>query len=243
MSQTPEDAAVKQAATARPRITAQQVIEYLRRHPDFLLRHAALLDTQVAPARHEGDRVLDLQHFMVERLRRDIARLRADQDDLLANSRDNLSTQERVHRAVLALLAAESFEHLIEAVTTDLAVWLDVDVATLCVEAADDTIPRARIEGVQVLAPGTIDAILAPGREVVLRDDVQGDPEIFGEAAPLVRSDALIRLGFGEEKPIGMLAFGTRHPGFFNPGQGTELLSFLARILEHSVRTWLRDAD
>jgi hypothetical protein len=243
MSQTPEDAALKEAAAPRPRITAQQVIEYLRRHPDFLLRHAALLDTQVAPARHEGDRVLDLQHFMVERLRRDIARLRADQDDLLANSRDNLSTQERVHRAVLALLAADSFESLIEAVTTDLAVWLDVDVATLCVEAADDTIPRARIEGVQVLAPGTIDAILAPGREVVLRDDVHGDPEIFGEAAPLVRSDALIRLGFGEEKPIGMLAFGTRHPGYFNPGQGTELLSFLARILEHCVRAWLRDAD
>lgn len=243
MSQTPEDAALKEAAAPRPRITAQQVIEYLRRHPDFLLRHAALLDTQVAPARHEGDRVLDLQHFMVERLRRDIARLRADQDDLLANSRDNLSTQERVHRAVLALLAADSFENLIEAVTTDLAVWLDVDVATLCVEAADDTIPRARIEGVQVLAPGTIDAILAPGREVVLRDDVHGDPEIFGEAAPLVRSDALIRLGFGEEKPIGMLAFGTRHPGYFNPGQGTELLSFLARILEHCVRAWLRDAD
>jgi uncharacterized protein YigA (DUF484 family) len=243
MSQTPEDAALKETAAPRPRITAQQVIEYLRRHPDFLLRHAALLDTQVAPARHEGDRVLDLQHFMVERLRRDIARLRADQDDLLANSRDNLSTQERVHRAVLALLAADSFESLIEAVTTDLAVWLDVDVATLCVEAADDTIPRARIEGVQVLAPGTIDAILAPGREVVLRDDVHGDPEIFGEAAPLVRSDALIRLGFGEEKPIGMLAFGTRHPGYFNPGQGTELLSFLARILEHCVRAWLRDAD
>jgi uncharacterized protein YigA (DUF484 family) len=241
MSQKPDDAALK-AAAPRQRLTAQQVIEYLRQHPDFLMRHASLLDTQLAPARHNGDRVLDLQHFMVERLRRDLARLRADQDDLLANSRDNLTTQERVHRAVLALLAAESFEHLIEAVTTDLAVWLDVDVATLCVEAADDTIPRARIEGVQVLAPGTIDEILAPGREVVLRDDVEGDPEIFGEAAALVRSDALIRLDFGEEKPIGLLAFGTRHPGYFNPGQGTELLSFLARILEHCVRSWLRAA-
>lgn len=241
MSQKPDDAALNDAAP-RQRLTAQQVIEYLRRHPDFLMRHAALLDTQLAPVRHNGDRVLDLQHFMVERLRRDLARLRADQDDLLANSRDNLTTQERVHRAVLALLAAESFEHLIEAVTTDLAVWLDVDVATLCVEAADDTIPRARIEGVQVLAPGTIDEILAPGREVVLRDDVEGDPEIFGEAAALVRSDALIRLDFGEEKPIGLLAFGTRHPGYFNPGQGTELLGFLARILEHCVRSWLRAA-
>lgn len=243
MSQKPEDAAVTSAAPARTRITAQQVIEYLRRHPDFLLRHSALLDTQLAPARHNGDHVLDLQHFMVERLRRDIARLRADQDDLLANSRDNLSTQERVHRAALALLGAESFEHLIEAVTTDLAVWLDVDIAMLCVEAADDTIPRARIEGVQILLPGTVDEVMGPGCDVMLRDDVPGDPDLFGAAAGLVRSDCLLRLGFGEEKPLGMLAFGTRHPGYFNPGQGTELLSFLARVLEHCVRTWLKRAE
>ena len=240
MSQTPEDAALPRGTPARPRITAQQVIDYLRRHPDFLLRHSALLDIQLAPARHNGDHILDLQHFMVERLRRDIARLRADQDDLLANSRDNLSTQERVHRACLALLGADSFERLIEAVTTDLAVWLDVDIATLCVEAADESIPRSRIEGVQILAPGTIDEVLGRGREVALRDDVAGDPEIFGAAAGLVRSDCLLRLGFGEEKPLGLLAFGTRHPGYFNPGQGTELLSFLARILEHCVRTWLK---
>jgi len=240
MSQNPEDAALTHAEPARSRITAQQVIDYLRRHPDFLMRHAAVLDTQIAPVRHNGDTVLDLQHFMVERLRRDLARLRADQDDLLANSRDNLSTQERVHRAVLALLGAESFEHLIEAVTTDLAVWLDVDVTALCVEAADDTVPRARIEGVQILPPGTIDEIMGPSRDVVLRDDVQGDPDVFGAAAGLVRSDCMLRLNFGEDKPLGMLAFGTRHPGYFNPGQGTELLSFLARILEHCVRSWLK---
>src|SRR5690606_34106125 len=122
----------------------------------------------------------------------------------------------------------------------DLAVWLDVDVAALCVEAADGTVPPSRIEGVQILPAGTIDAILAPNREVVLRDDVAGAPEVFGGAAALVRSDALIRLNFGDDKPLGLLAFGTRHPGYFNPGQGTELLSFLARVLEHCVRTWLK---
>ena len=68
-------------------------------------------------------------------------KLRTEQDDLLANSRDNLSTQDRVHKAVLALLAAKSFEQFIEIVTTDLAVLLDVDVVTLCVES--DRSPKA----------------------------------------------------------------------------------------------------
>ena len=39
--------------------------------------------------------------------------------------------------------------------------------------------------------------------------------------------------------PPALLIFGTRHPGYFNAGQGTELLSFLARVIEHCLRLWL----
>lgn len=54
----------KKSAPALP--SAAQVIAYLRRHPDFLLRHPELLDAQQAPARHQGKAVVDLQQVMVE---------------------------------------------------------------------------------------------------------------------------------------------------------------------------------
>lgn len=240
MPKKPDDA--RQTATAervKGRVTAAQVADYLRQHPEFLLRHPELLDTQVAPSRRKGEGVADLQQFMVERLRRDIARLKADQDDLLANSRDNLSTQDRIHKAVLALLGAETIEHFVEIVATDLAVLLDVDAVALCVEAVDGKAKKLRLDGVQVLAPGTVDRVLGADRAALLRDDTTGDAEIFDAGAGLVRSDALIRLRFGDKTPPGMIAFGTRHPGYFDPGQGTELLHFLARIIEHCLRAWL----
>jgi len=240
MSKGPDDARqVMTAERVKARVTAGQVADYLRRHPDFLARHPDILDIQVAPARRKGDGVIDLQQFMVERLRRDIARLRADQDDILANTRDNLSTQDRIHKAALALLSAESFEHFIEIVTTDLAVLLDVDTVSLCVEAVDDRAPQTRIEGVQVLPPGTVDGLIGVDKMVQLRDDTTGDATVFAAGAGLVRSDALLRLNVSERTPPGLIAFGTRHPGYFNPGQGTELLNFLARILEHCIRVWL----
>jgi uncharacterized protein YigA (DUF484 family) len=240
MPKKPDDA--RQTATAervKGRVSAAQVADYLRQHPEFLVRHPELLDTQVAPSRRKGEGVADLQQFMVERLRRDIARLKADQDDLLANSRDNLSTQDRIHKAVLALLGAETLEHFVEIVATDLAVLLDVDTVALCVEAADGKAKKLRLDGVQVLAPGTVDRVLGADHGTLLRDDTTGDAEIFDAGAGLVRSDALIRLRFGEKVPPGMIAFGTRHPGYFDPGQGTELLHFLARIIEHCLRAWL----
>jgi uncharacterized protein YigA (DUF484 family) len=222
-----------------PRLTGAQVADYLRRHPTFLMRHPELLDGQVAPGRDRGDGVVDLQQFMVERLRREIARLRAEQDDLLANSRDNLSTQSRIHKAVLALLAADSFERLIETVTTDLALLLDVDVVMLCVEKASGSSGDPNVEGVQMLPPGGVDQVMGAGQDVLLRDDVPGDLDVFGSAAGLVRSDALLRLRVSRATPAGLIAFGTRHPGYFNPGQATELLGFLARVLEHCIRAWL----
>ncbi|HEY2891896.1 MAG TPA: DUF484 family protein [Dongiaceae bacterium] len=233
MPQSPDD-----AVTPAPRLTAAQIVDYLKRHPTFLLRHPELLEVQAAPGRVKGEAVVDLQQFMVERLRKDLTRLRGLQDEMVANSRDNLSTQDRIHKAALALLAAENFEHLIEIVGTDLAVLLDVDAAALCVEATADKNPRS-VEGVQVLPAGHVDALLGANHDVLLRDDAEGDQAVFGPAAGLVRSDALIRLTISDSVPVGLLAFGTRHPGYFNAGQGTELLTFLARVLEHCLRQWL----
>ena len=68
---------------------------------------------------------------------------------------------------------------------------------------------------------------------------VEGDPEIYGGAADLVRSDAVLRLSISKVAPAGLIAFGTRHPGYFHAGQGTELMSFLGRVIEFGIRSWL----
>lgn len=244
MSQKGEDAAGKASGNERPpvrrtRVTAAEVVDYLRQHPDFLQRHPEAIDGQRLQEKGSDEGVVDLQKFMLERLRRDMARLRTEQDDLLANSRDNLSTQARVHEAVLALLGAKGLTELVEIVTTDLAVLLDVDVVTLCLERNSALELQSKVAGVMLVEPGLIDQVLGSGRDVLLRDEVEGDQRIFGGASGLVRSDALLRLNFDAAAPAGLIAFGTRHPGYFDSGQGTELLHFLARILEYCVRSWL----
>ena len=220
-------------------VSAAQVAAYLKRHPDFLSRHPELLDAQVSPRRHKGDGVVDLQQFMMERLKTDVARLRTDQDEIIANSRDNLNTTERIHNAVIALLEAETFEQFIEIVTGDLAFLLEVDVVCLCVELTDITSRRPKHDGIQFLDRGAVDRLIGKNRKVWLRDEVAGDPEIYGGAADLVRSDAVLRLNISSVAPAGLIAFGTRHPGYFHAGQGTELMNFLGRIIEFGVRSWL----
>ena len=73
----------------------------------------------------------------------------------------------------------------------------------------------------------------------MLRDNIEGDATIFGAGAGLVSSDALLRLNIAPNAPRALLAFGSRQPDQFHAGQGTELLNFLARVLESCFRSWL----
>jgi len=220
--------------------TAAEVAAYLRGHPDFLVRHPDLLGVLTPPSRRTGDTVVDMQHFMVERQRREIDRQKEQYDKLVGITRGNLSSQSRVHAAVLKMLAARSFEHLIDIITHELSHALAADVVGLCVESDGNTMPRTVRGTLSVLTPGEIDAAIGIDREIALRSGPEaGNLSAFGPAAGLVRSEALIRLKISRMTPEGMLVIGSRRTDFFKPSHGTELLSFLGRTVEHSIRTWL----
>jgi uncharacterized protein len=220
-------------------IGSRDVVAYLRRHPDFLDSHPEALRLLRPPAREIGEGVSDFQHFQIERLRRDLARVNVEHRTLIAASRGNLTSQGRVHKAVLAILAAASFEQLLQTVTTDLGVLLDVDVVTIGVESTAAPAGRLSLHGIHLLKAGAVDALLGPERPTLLRADTPGEAVLFGGAAGLVRSQALMRLSFGRGAPVGLLCIGTRLPGRFHPGLGTELLIFLARVLGITIAQWL----
>jgi uncharacterized protein YigA (DUF484 family) len=232
---------VSAVSTAQPTdsLDAAQVTEYLHRHPDFLQKHPDAVLALTSPGREIGEGVIDLQKIMLERAQTEVVRLKATQRKLIATNRVNLQTQSRVHQAVLAMMEAPGLDHLIHSVTNELALILDIDVVALAVEAADPKVTAGRVAGISRIPAGTVDGLLGEGRDTRLRPEGLGDEEIFGGAAGLVRSDALIRLNIGEDAPVGLLAFGSRRESTFHPSQGTELLTFLARALEIAVRGWL----
>jgi uncharacterized protein YigA (DUF484 family) len=82
-----------------------------------------------------------------------------------------------------------------------------------------------------------IDAFLE-GQDALLNTNIAGDPRLYGPAARLVKSQALLRLTMPGETPDALLAFGSRDPLLFQDGQGTELIGFLADVVERLLRRW-----
>ncbi len=238
-TETETDTAKTAAPAVERDLTTAEVEAYLTAHPDFLALRPELMSKLLPPSRFGHSPVVDFQQAMVRALQNRLGDYEQTQQDLIATSRVNLSVQGHVHQAVLSLLAARNFEHLIEIVTTDLALHMDVDVVTLCVEGDADRLPAALGSLVHMLAPGTIDQLLGPGRNVLLQKRVTGDLSVFGPAAQLVASGAFLRLVVGPATPPGLLCMGSRLEGRFHGGQGTELLTFLARVVEYSINAWL----
>ncbi len=230
------------ASAPAPRLSEDQVVDYLRRHRDFLERHPELIAELLPPEHRNGRAVVDLQHYLIDRLRRDLAEVRQLHDSTITAARGNLQSQQRVHGAVIDLMNAPSFEHFVEGITTDLALKLDVDAVSLCVESSRPNQPRTK-SGVRFLALGSVDALMGPGREIMLRPAITAERALYGPAAALVKSDALLRLAIGAAAPTGVIAIGSREPGHFRAGQGTELLVFLAKTIESTARAWLDLGD
>ncbi len=215
------------------------VAAYLARHPEFLNDRPELLEALTPPATHSGRRVLDMQYFMVARLQRTLREVKEREADLLHLTRSGRTQALRVHAAVLALCEPHALNNLMEIISNDLPTLLKTDVVVLGVEAGDERRGSLRATpGVYLLSDGAVERVLG-GKDVLLSEAHDTDSMLFGGAATLVKSTALLRLRLGRPGKPALLALGSRDETRFQPGQSTEMLTFLAEALSRRMREWL----
>ena len=218
-------------------LNAKDVVAFLVANPTFLNEHPELIGVLAPPSQNKADGVLDMQAFMIERLQGELRNLQSSQSELLSASRVNLSSQERIHAAVLAVIEARTLEDIGRIVAEDYRSILDVSTSSLCFEEPG----KSTMHNIISLSPGTIAEIMGD-RQILLRHDISGDERLYGDDAAKVRSDALVLLDVGKDGPNGLLALGSYEPDRFHPGQGTELLGFMARAITGSLRAGLNAA-
>jgi len=255
----PEDSAGsarrQPAPAAGQKVDAEAVKAFLALHPETLHDAPDVL-AKIVPAERRSDAgggILDFQLFTIERLRQEIEDLRELQQAMVTAAEENAVARDRVFDAVLRIMEARNFEHLVHYITTDLAGDIEVDLVALGVEATDATAGLAGLRSpvgaaggpsVMVLEAGTVDALLgvqADGRsrDFVLREDAEGADALFGIHAAQIESEALIRLTFSRAAPPGILALGSTRANQFYPEQAVDHLAFLARVIERGIRLWL----
>ncbi len=240
MTQQPDEVP---ALNSDPELSEEAVIDYLAAHPEFFRTHADVLSDMEAPDRwsEDADGIVDMQRFLLDRRSSEIDQLRDCAQEVIETSRTNMSVQTRSHAAILAALSAIDFPHLAHVLTDDWPFLLDVDVVSLGFEPPARPDPRFISNELRQFSHGTADAYIGADKDIVLVREMGDDGSIFGAGAGLVRSAALARIRPSNNSPIGILAFGSRG-AVFHPGQGTELINFLIRVVETLIHKSL-DSD
>lgn len=219
-------------------LDADDVTQWLKSHPDFLQKNPEAIQYLIPPKQQNGKGIADFQTYMIERLKADKTEAIETAKEIVETARHNMNNQTRIHRAVLRLLEAESFEEFIESITADLTTLLDVDITSLVIESDGQKIPHVTLPGIRIVPAGTLDKWMM-GKNILHQSDISGVEIVYGAGANLVRSQVLVRVDVSQKTPPAILAFGSRDPMIFQSGQGTEHVSFLAGVVERCIRSWL----
>ncbi|MCI4660576.1 MAG: DUF484 family protein [Neomegalonema sp.] len=246
------DAKRKRSASSRALSIEATVREFISKNPDFVLNDAEMMRALLSCGQKEGRNVVDLRGAVISRLEERLGRLAEAHRDMIEAAWDNITGMEQVHRAALEAIDAQTFERFCEIVTEDFTELLNVDWVRFCLSSAhelavgDSAFVILSVEQMAALmarhrTPGQPQRVLLHGHlgsDAGLGTSI-ADPAIYGADAPLVGSEAVIRLDFGRHLPPGLLVFGAQDPERFHEEQGSELLSFLGAILERAMRGWL----
>jgi uncharacterized protein len=182
-------------------------------------------------------KIVDFQTEALGRLRRKVAALDEEREELLAFARGNQGAAAQIHNAVLAVLDADGLDHLIHTITADWVDILGLDAVVLLLESGKQQV-RATATGMQLLK-GTEFKKLMPGDPPVLMQATPQGAPAFGPASDLIRGQALIRLNLPKPLGNGILALGSREEHSFETVSSTALLVFLGAVVERCLTRWM----
>jgi len=216
---------------------------FIHAHPEIVADDTELLGTIIPAIYALEDGAYDMQRFAIDRLKSQNDELIRQRDRAMNSLRVNAAVAARMQTAVLAILEARNFEEMIRMITSRLAGIIDVDRIQMCVEETHegmiDNLTEAEKLGVRIVPECGVDAMLGEAGNTLLESDTHGPAMLFGPSGRDVRSYALVRLAISPIAPPGLLALGSHDPDTYDSRQGTDLLEFLARVIERQVRAWL----
>ena len=205
------------------------VRRFLADNPTFLREDDGLLEE--LGLKLAAGNVVDFGPAAIARVHAAHQREAMQRQQLEEIARANFSAQAQTHGAVVDLLDARN--------QSDLAHRLDhlaqhrFGLAAAMIAVEGEQAPA----GWRPLVEGQVDMIL--GDHGLARMGVLPTAlGLFGARQGEIRSMALVRMAIWEPSRQGLLAFGSADPEGFTPDMGSELVAFLARVVERTAERW-----
>lgn len=226
-------------------LMADDLREKIIANPDFLLEDADVMRALVgAKADQNAANIVDLRSVAMERLEARFDRLEDTHRNVIAAAYDNLAGTNQIHRAILRMLDANTFERFLTDLSGEVADILRVDAVRLVLESNLQDTQTTAGDAIAIMPQGYVDGYITlgrnmPARQITLREFHKVGGSLYGPRAEYIKSEACMKVDLGPDRLPAMLVMGSEDPQQFTPQQGTDLLTFFVGVFERVVRRWL----
>jgi hypothetical protein len=207
------------------------VRRFLADNPEFIRDDHGLLDE--LGLKVAAGNVVDFGPAALARVHAAHQREATQRQQVEQTARANFSAQAQTHGAVIDLLDARNHSDL--AWRLDALAQARFGLAAAVIALED---PERVPAGWRPLVEGQVDMILGGSHRLARMGFAPTALGLFGEQGPAIRSMAMVRMAIWEPARQGVLAFGSPEPQGFTEDMGSELVAFLARVVERTAERW-----
>jgi uncharacterized protein YigA (DUF484 family) len=168
-----------------------------------------------------------LARLSAAKTREKVARTRIE-----ATARANFAAQAQTHATVVDLLESRNHADLARRVDETARLRFGLEAGVIAIER-----PGGVPAGWRALPEEGADGLLGPAG-LARMGEPRAAQALFGDRAEQVASVALVRLAIWTPARQGVLAFGSPDPNGFTKEMGSELVAFLARVVERTAERW-----
>ena len=226
---------------AIPLTSAEEIADYLDRHPEFFREHPDLLGRlEIAHAR--AGHTISLVERQVSVLREQNQKLRRQLHEMIEIARQNEELARRMHKLALTLMDASEPAALFATLYDNLKRNFRADkvsVRLFANPAVTDNNAGGEFAGHTVSVQEHFRTFLEKREPLCGRMMQQQQMFLFGAEGNEVASSVIVPLhGPGWN---GMLAIGSFNPERYQPGMGVELLANLGEVLSFILNPWVAE--
>ncbi len=224
----------EQAQTAPASETEQNIVDYLKQHPEFFARHPDVLETMEIP--HSCGKAVSLVEYQVSVLRDQSRELRRKLKKLVSNARDNEELNRRLHKLTLSLIECASIDEVFANLYQSLREDFSAEHAAIRVfgvpsEGSDRGLAEF-VDDESVSEP-LFEPLFHSMKPLCGRIKPEQIAFLFPDHAQDIGSSVVLPLG--ESRCFGLLAVASRDPQRYYPGMGVVFLKQLSEIVTRIV--------
>ena len=223
---------IEEARIEPPRIEPVAVRRFLSDNPEFITGDDGLLD-ELGLKVAAGGNVVEFAPAAMARIHAAHQQEATQRQQIEETARANFSAQAATHGAVVDLLDARNHSDLARRVDELAQQRFGLVAGVIALETED--LPPA---GWKMLVESQVDLLLGGPQRLARMGFAPTALGLFTERADEIKSMAMVRMAIWEPSRQGLLAFGSADPEGFTEDMGTELVAFLARVVERTAERW-----